>query len=773
VNRLEHVDPQSGAGQEEERFRHAVLAAGDAVYDWDVHGGHVWRNEVYRARYGESCSIAAGAPWWEPPAHPEDRDAIVRSVDDAFHRRRPSWSGEYRLLGTDGEYASIIDRGRILYDHEGRPCRMIGVIRGVTGGKPAEQEHREHLWFLECMDRINRAIQGASDLEQMMSDVLDEVLAIFGCDRVWLTYPCDPKAVSFRVPMERTRPEYPGALALGLEVPMDEFSARTCQALLDASGPVSSDPTGGGPLSKEWGERFRIRSQLAMAIHPKTDNAYAFGMHQCSRPRLWTLLEERAFLEIGRRLADALTSLLAHRSLRESEAKLAEAERISHLGYWELDVDTGRITWSDEAYRIVGLPPQAGSLDLLRIREMVHPEDGASQAALSAALVGGPRFDARFRVVRSGGEVRWVHSQGDLRVDEAGRRRMFGTVQDVTDRARVEQALRDNQNFLRAILDNSSAIIYVKDLDGRYLLINRRFETLFHVDRSSAAGKTDYDVFPAERADAFREYDRSVVEAGEPLEFEEIVPQDDGLHTYVSTKSPLLDSEGRTYAVCGISTDITERKRIEEETRISLREKEALLKEVHHRVKNNLQIISSLLTLQSRHVADPTAREVLAESQGRVRSMALVHEALYRSPSLANVEIAPYIESLCAHLYRSYGIDSRRIALRIAVPELTLDLDRAIPCGLLINELVSNALKHAFPGDRPGSISVAFLADDGGAYRLVVADDGVGLPADLDVCDAPSLGLQLVSSLTDQLRGALEVDSAHGTGTSVAVSFAK
>jgi PAS domain S-box-containing protein len=512
----------------------------------------------------------------------------------------------------------------------------------------ASPEHQAHLWFLECMDRINRAIQGTNDLERMMSDVLDEVLAIFDCDRAWLVYPCDPGAPSFRVPMERTRPEYPGALALDLEVPMDAVSARTIRMLLEADGaPVRFDSPDEGPLSEEWAQRLSIRSQIAMAVYPKTGKPYAFGLHQCSRPRVWTSLEERLFLEVGRRLADALSSLLAYRDLR------------------------------------------------------------------------------------------------------------------------------DHEQLLQAVVDHSSAVIYVKDLQGRFLLVNRRFAELFHVDPKAAQGRTDYDFLPAEFADDLRDFDRRVIAAGEVREAEETVPHDDGLHTYISIKCPLIDASGQAYAVCGISTDITERKRIEEATRLSLREKEALLKEVHHRVKNNLQIISSLLALQSRHVAASSVQEVLAESQSRVRSMALVHEALYRSPSLADVELAPYIESLCAHLYRSYGIDSRRIALRISIPELTLDLDRAIPCGLLVNELVSNALKHAFPLDRTGAISVELVVEPGVAYRLVVADDGVGLPDDLVVHDAPSLGLQLVASLADQLRGTLDVESARGRGTAIAISFTR
>ena len=309
--------------------------------------------------------------------------------------------------------------------------------------KQAEEERQAHLGFLECMDQVNRAIQGTHDLEQMMSDVLDAVIAIFNCDRAWLVYPCDPEAASWKVPMEHARPEFPGAFVLGLDLPIDPEIAKVFQTVRASSAPVRFGPGSEHPLPAETAKRFSIQSVIAMAIYPKGDKPYMLGLHQCAYPRVWTPQEERLFQEIGRRLEDALTSLLMFRNLGESERKLEEAQRFTHVGYWERDVDTDLITWSDETYRIFGLEPQARTLSLAQLPELIHPEDKQIMVqAMEEALRGNRRYDVEYRVVRPNGEVRIVHSRGNVIRDESGRpRRNFGTVQDITERKQAELRL--------------------------------------------------------------------------------------------------------------------------------------------------------------------------------------------------------------------------------------------------------------------------------------------------------------------------------------------
>jgi two-component sensor histidine kinase len=199
----------------------------------------------------------------------------------------------------------------------------------------------------------------------------------------------------------------------------------------------------------------------------------------------------------------------------------------------------------------------------------------------------------------------------------------------------------------------------------------------------------------------------------------------------------------------------------------SLREKEVLLKEVHHRVKNNLQILYSLLALQADAIQNQEGLQALTESQSRVMSIALIHEQLYRSNDLARIDFASYVSSLTEQLFRSYGVKPGQIERRIAIDSALLSIDQAIPCGLIINELVSNALKYAFPPAKttnlPALIEISLHSDPGAGLTLTVRDTGIGLPQSV-VLDKPGrLGLQLVAILTNQLHGTIEVERAGGT----------
>jgi two-component sensor histidine kinase len=204
-------------------------------------------------------------------------------------------------------------------------------------------------------------------------------------------------------------------------------------------------------------------------------------------------------------------------------------------------------------------------------------------------------------------------------------------------------------------------------------------------------------------------------------------------------------------------------KRVEQALRASLEEKTALLKEVHHRVKNNLQVVSSMINLQADRVKNAVAVDALKDTQNRVRSMALLHEMLYQSHNLSRVDFAAYIESLCAHLFRAITTDPGRVCLERHVDVVELNLEQAVPCGLIISELVSNALKYAFPENRAGRITIELRAQAGQTIDLTVADDGVGLPDHVTLGQTTTLGLQLVSILVSQLNGTLVVEREKGS----------
>ena len=211
-----------------------------------------------------------------------------------------------------------------------------------------------------------------------------------------------------------------------------------------------------------------------------------------------------------------------------------------------------------------------------------------------------------------------------------------------------------------------------------------------------------------------------------------------------------------------LQADVTERKRAEEKIKAALREKEVLLKEVHHRVKNNMQVISSILNLQSKYIKNNHTQKVFADSQNRIRSMALVHEKLYESKDLARIDFAEYVRSMTGYLLSLHGTGDG-VRFTIDIKDILLDINTAIPCGLIVNELVSNSLKYAFPKGRKGEIYIGLHSAEDDKLILTVKDNGVGLPKGLDFRKTESLGMQLVIMLTEQLDGSIEVDKKKGT----------
>ncbi|KJU84501.1 sensory transduction histidine kinase [Candidatus Magnetobacterium bavaricum] len=699
--------------------------------------------------------------------------------------------------------------------------------------------------------------------------------------------------------------------------------------------------------------------------------------------------------------------------LSKTNEQLQRAQAVGQIGSWSLDFTTNRLEWSDETYRMFGIPRDDGT-SMETLVAVVHPDDRDFVMKAWGAAVEGMAYNIEHRIVVRG-EIRWVRERAQIERDWEGRAIIaIGTVQDITDRKKAEDLLRESEEKLQKIIDSSSTVIFVKDLDGRFLLINSLYEKLFHISKDDIVGKTDYDIFPMEVAKLLRYADLEVFKANKPLEVEEKVPQDDGIHDYIAMKFPLYDAEGKPYAVCGIATDITdrkkmelylaetkerydlatsvgnigvwdlnmvsgklvwndevfkilelskgemepsyekfvsfvhpddrksftdavtdalhsrlpfnreyrvllpngkvrvchaigkatfdesgrpvrmmgtfhditerkqaeasmaesearfrqladatfegiaisergrlldvntqliemlgyenvsevigktaldftapqfheltanniaadyarpyesmlirkdatafpvevhgktmmrdgrkiritaiqditERKKAEDQIKQSLREKESLLREIHHRVKNNLAIVTGLIALQARTIQDAAVKQLFEESKQRVKSMSLVHEKLYQTKDLSSINFAEYIESIVSEIVAMYRIDTNTITANMNVEDIELDLEAAVPCGLIINELLTNAFKYAFPNNRKGIISIHFIKADQ-TYTLTIKDNGVGLPEGFDYQKSDTLGLQLVTALTGQLDGTLQIKSEDGMETVV------
>jgi PAS domain S-box-containing protein len=301
--------------------------------------------------------------------------------------------------------------------------------------------------------------------------------------------------------------------------------------------------------------------------------------------------------------------------------------------------------------------------------------------------------------------------------------------------------------------------------DGVILNVNDRFTASTGFTRPEVIGRSSLDISVWKSPEDRRKLVEALREKGHCDNFESVFLRKDRTEFFGLTSATLIYLQGGPHII-SVTRDITERRLGEERLKSLLLEKEILLKEVHHRVKNNFQIVASLLNLQSENVGDPDATELLMAGRNRVQSMSLIHEKLYQSESLAGIPFDDYIQRLVHGLISSYGVDPSRISLRVDAKNIRLGVDCAIPCGLIVNELVSNCFKYAFPPDRKekGQIAIIMRQDETGKVLLSVSDDGIGLPADMDLHTIKTLGLHLVQMLAEQqLHGSLTLNRDSGS----------
>ena len=343
---------------------------------------------------------------------------------------------------------------------------------------------------------------------------------------------------------------------------------------------------------------------------------------------------------------------------------------------------------------------------------------------------------------------------------------------EVAERKLAEAEVAKQRAFLRQVIDLNPSFVFAKDRQGRFTLVNQAIAAAYGTSVDGLLGKTDADFNPnTAEVEGFRRDDLEVINTlKEKFIPEEVITDAGGqIHWLQTIKRPIVSPDGTANQMLGIATDITARKQAEraleralEQDQSSLHEKEVLLKEIHHRVKNNMQVITSLLRLQSKTIKDEQVLSVFQDSQNRVKSMALIHETLYQSKDLSRINFAEYLKKLVAHVSRSYRTRPEAVKINIQVDDVSLPIDTAVLCGLIINELASNSLKYAFPADTRGEVNITFGRAEA-HYVLRVSDTGVGLPDDFDPDRGKSLGMKLVRMLTGQMHGEMEYRNSVGT----------
>jgi PAS domain S-box-containing protein len=461
----------------------------------------------------------------------------------------------------------------------------------------------------------------------------------------------------------------------------------------------------------------------------------------------------------------------AEKELRESEEKYRAIYEQAYIGIATMGLDGKFEEVNEQLCRMFGYSKE--ELSKMTFMEIAVIEDDFVD--YRSLILSGKLQRANF-------ERKYIHKGGNIvnaNVTVSAVKSIDGSIthfvavyQDITESMKAGEALRAQSAKFNAIIESSSHVIWTVDRNICLTTFNenyraqqrQRYGIEAHVGLSMVTGAAvstqEYNNF------WIKKYESAF--AGFPQYFETQFFDKNGTETWREVYlNPIISNDGVIREVSGIGHDITEKKKSEEQIRLQLQEKEVLLKEVHHRVKNNLQVISSILNLQSSYVKDEGTLNILKESQNRIKSMAFIHESLYQTKDFSSINFTEYVINLSQNLIHSYSNFDHEIKLNLDIQNVFLNLDLAIPCGLIINEIVSNALKYAFTeNSQGGEISIS-MKIEGDELVLKIGDNGKGLPKHIDYRNTESLGLQLVVTLTDQLSGSIDLNLDKGTNYTI------
>ena len=472
--------------------------------------------------------------------------------------------------------------------------------------------------------------------------------------------------------------------------------------------------------------------------------------------------------EISDAVAAATQGKQAEAALKESEERFRQlAENIESV-FWMVGLQPQEIIYISPGYeKIWGRSCAELYACGHFLADFIHPEDRSRVVAkFSKRIV--VEDETEYRILRPDGEIRWIRDRAFPIINQAGEvYRVVGIAEDISDRKQAEKAFRESEGRFRQLAENIQDSFWLVSADLTDLLyVSPAYEQIWGRSREELYAE------PIKWMKWVNSEDKHLLHEamgrvlqGESSSTEYRIFLPDGTIRWVCDRAfPIYDESGNIYRIAGICEDISDRKLTSARIQAALHEKEVLLKEIHHRVKNNMQVVSSLLQLQAQYIEDEPTLALFEESQVRIHSMALIHEQLYQSDNLDRIDLLPYVENLVANLYQSFGGGNNSIQFKVNVDPISLNIETAIPCGLIINELVSNSLKYAFTESLAGEIKINFYHDTTSQqFHLSIQDNGRGFPPGFNVENTETLGLRLVRMLTNQLDGTLVIDSECGT----------
>jgi hypothetical protein len=639
--------------------------------------------------------------------------------------------------------------------------------------------------FEEAMRRGERLFEGIAEANRLLltaarvADRLPEVLRALGeaseADRVVVfEFRRDEGSATN---LSTLRAEWVRDATLSLfddprlaAMPLDGADGGTGRRLISGES-VESLVSELPPAERALFEGHGVQALLAFPILVSGEVWGNIGFDQCRRIRNWTAGERSALGTAAVNIGQAIERELALEALADSERRYeALLANLSEIVF-QIDLEARwrflNPTWEEITGNVAGQ-----SLGR-RFTDFVHPDDALAALEGFGSLVSGRENtvenELRFRH-RSGRDL-WFHVTARPQFDGAGRMiGVTGTLVDITSRRLAQAALGAVERRFAAVFTSSSdALLLVDAHSGMITECNPRAIEMFEcVQASELVGASSDSLWRDPLPPEIVEEGRARINRGEAWtrEVEHVTRRGRVFWGQMAMARMTADAVGTTLLRV---TDINELKRSEERLRASLVEKEVLLKEVYHRVKNNLQIISALLRMQTRRVTDQHALEALEDSISRVMAMSMVHEKLYQAQNLVSIDFLAFAQSLVGFLNQLAIGTKASVSVEVSGASLALSIDQAIPLGLVLNELVTNSLKYAFPEGRGGRVSIWIQRDSPTAARVVVSDNGVGLPTEVDVERPEGIGFRIVRMLVEQMHGSIVMESGGGLRATVRV----
>ncbi len=768
----------------QERYQMATQAAGVGVWDWNLQTGEFYLDSNLKAFLGYTDEEIPNDPAiWISYVHPDDRQPALETLQAHLDGQTPAYIFEYRMLHKDGSVRWFLTRGTAIRDEHGQTIRLVGTDMDTTERMQAKQALERQLTLETIIaTHASRLINlGVDKLDDEIRELLSALGMPSSVDSIFVLV-CDSQGQRVEKHYEwlsggqRLETELMQNVSLA-SVPwalerLSRFEPIICEDVRDL--PPQAD------REREILQALSIQAFLAIPLIVQNELVGCYGYHSAQPGTGWTV-EDVSLLRL---LGHILSNVIDRRRTEARLRKLSQAVEQSPSPVVITDIK-GNIEYVNHAFTQVTGYTAAEALgrNPRLLKSGVHSAE--FYADLWSTIASGQDWRSELVNRRKNGELYWEMASISPLRNAAGEITHFIKVaEDITRRKEAEDSLRELQLYYQALFEGAPLGIALTTPEGRILATN---ESLLEI-----TGYTQAELLGINVRQAYQDVEDRA-RFLERLQTEGFVPhygvqlkRKDGTPYYANLHGSLIkrddedvvltvmeDVTERRQAEAALRNEIAQRVRAEQQIKAALAEKETLLKELHHRVKNNLQVISTLLDLQAGATHDDQVRVAFEESQQRIQAMAGIHEQLYRSQDLARVDMAAYVDKLVAELHRSYATPA--VDFELKVPDVALHIDHAIPCGLIINELVSNALKHAFPAReiRDGKISVTLRPSSpgNGKMELIVSDNGVGLPADFDLQTLDSLGLTMVRLLAGQLEGNLEFDTQARGGTTFKVTF--